>query len=198
MSALNMFFSGITVLLMMYLVLLLIRVLSTWFAGPSQPGFIAFLARFTDPYLNLFRGMRFLRFQYLDLSPVAALILLQVLITITTRISLERSIWFGLILYLVIEQVGQALGFLFIFFGVLALVRLIAILAKASSIGRVWSTLDHILQPMVYPIAGFLSPRRVLPYGTGLGFFIGLMAAGWFLSTWGFAQLAWLARSIPF
>jgi YggT family protein len=193
-----MVFSGISVVLMMYMVLLLIRVLASWFAGPSQPGFIAFLARFTDPYLNLFRGVRFLRFQYLDLSPVAALILLQVLITVTTRISLERSIWFGLILYLVVDLVGQALGFLFIFFGVLALIRLVAIIAKASSVGRVWYTLDHILQPLVYPIAGLLSPRKVLPYGTGLAFFIGLMAAGWFLSTWGFAQLAWLARSIPF
>jgi YggT family protein len=198
MSAASLVFSVISLLLMGYLVLILIRLLATWFGSASTPPLVEFLARITDPYLNLFRGWRFLRFQYLDLSPLAALIILQLLITVSSRIALERSIWFGLVLSLLLELVGQALGFFFIFFGALAVIRLIAILAKASSVSRVWFTLDHILQPMIYPVVARLSPHRVLPYGTGLGIFIGLNAVAWFLCNLGFNTLAWLSRSIPF
>ena len=198
MSLINTIFYVISVLLMMYLVLILIRVLSTWFTGTSTPGFITWLARLTDPFLNLFRSWRFLRFQYLDLSPLAALIILQVLVTVTTRIALERSIWFGLVLSILVDLVGQAVGFFFIFFGLMAIIRVIAIIAKASSVSRVWYTLDHILQPLVYPIATRLSPRKVLPYGTGLGIFIGLNIAAWFLCNFLVSQLVWLARAIPF
>ena len=198
MSVTNTVFAIISFLLMGYLVLILIRILATWFSAASMPPIIQFLARLTDPFLTLFRGLRFLRLQYLDLSPLAALIILNLAITITSRISLSQSIWFGLVLSILLDQIGQAVGFFFVFFGILALIRLAAIFAKASSVSRVWFTLDHILQPMVYPIVTRLSPHKVLPYGSGLGIFIGLNVAAWFIANLVFSQLALLSRSIPF
>lgn len=198
MSLLNLVFSVISAILMLYMVLLMIRVLATWFTGSSTPAIIAWLGRLTDPYLNLFRGLRFLRFQYLDLSPLAGLGVLVFLQFIFAALATAQSIWFGLVLSVFLEILGMTIASVFSVFAILALIRLVSIFAKASSVNQLWYALDHILQPLVYPVAGLLSPRKVMPYGTALGIFIALMAAGWFLSRWGFGLLAGLARSIPF
>ncbi len=198
MSTLNLVFFAISFLLMVYMVLILIRVLATWFSGVSTPGFITWIARITDPFLNMFRGLRFLRIQYMDLSPLAALALIFILYYVATDLSMAQSIWFGRVLAIIIEVLSMSIRSVFVVFGVLALIRLIAIFAKASSVSRVWFTLDHMLQPLIYPIAARLSPRKVLPYGTGLGIFIGLNAAAWLGCLFLFNQLAYLANKIPF
>lgn len=65
--------------LQIYFVLLLIRVLLTWFPNVdwSNPIF-ATLSQLTDPYLNLFRSI-IPPLGGIDLSPMLAIILLQVL-----------------------------------------------------------------------------------------------------------------------
>jgi YggT family protein len=60
-----------------YLALLIIRVLLTWFPSidwSSQP--FALLSQLTDPYLNIFRGL-IPPLGGFDLSPMVALLLLQ-------------------------------------------------------------------------------------------------------------------------
>lgn len=70
---------GIQVFLNLYLVLLFIRIVLTWFPNVnwmSAP--FSWLRELTDPYLNLFRSI-IPPLGGLDLSPMLAIILLQVL-----------------------------------------------------------------------------------------------------------------------
>lgn len=68
----------INLIFLVYTILIVIRILSSWFPGAQNNGFIRFTAQVTDPYLDLFRkiipplGM-------IDLSPIVALLALQLL-----------------------------------------------------------------------------------------------------------------------
>lgn len=70
---------SLVIFLNFYFVLLLIRVLLTWFPTVdwSNP-FFATLSQLTDPYLNLFRSI-IPPLGGIDLSPMLAILLLQVL-----------------------------------------------------------------------------------------------------------------------
>ncbi|MBS0623641.1 MAG: YggT family protein [Verrucomicrobia bacterium] len=73
-----MFLYILEILFTVYTILLLIRVLGSWFPNFSQSRFMGIVAKCTDPYLNVFRkiippvGM-------LDLSPMVAFFALQIL-----------------------------------------------------------------------------------------------------------------------
>uniref|UniRef100_B8HYJ1 YggT family protein n=1 Tax=Cyanothece sp. (strain PCC 7425 / ATCC 29141) TaxID=395961 RepID=B8HYJ1_CYAP4 len=73
--------------LQIYLVLLVIRVLLTWFPNVDwyrQP--FAILSQLTDPYLNLFRSI-IPPLGGIDFSPILAFFLLQFLVGVLTQAS---------------------------------------------------------------------------------------------------------------
>lgn len=61
-----------------YMIMLFVRIMSSWFPEYRDHNFVRFLAFYTDPYLNIFRkiipplGM-------FDLSPIIAFFALQIL-----------------------------------------------------------------------------------------------------------------------
>lgn len=179
-----------------YLVLCMFRVLMSWFGpGSAHQGSIL-LARATDPWLKIFSGIKWLKLRNLDFSPVAALMVLQLFSQIFHYVSISGKLTIGLVLATIIDLLASTLNFFLIFFIVLTVIRLLGILIKTSSIKRFWFTLDHILQPLVYPLLARLFPRRVVPYGTGLGLFLGVLLALSFLITVGFGALVNLIRPL--
>mmetsp|Transcript_375 Transcript_375/g.796 ORF Transcript_375/g.796 Transcript_375/m.796 type:complete len:199 (-) Transcript_375:620-1216(-) len=65
-------------LIQLYLTLLTVRVLLSWFPSLEGTSPVQLLASITDPYLNLFRGL-IPPLGILDLSPIVAFLLLQLL-----------------------------------------------------------------------------------------------------------------------
>jgi YggT family protein len=59
--------------------MIIIRIIASWIAEFERSAFIQFLARFVDPYLKLFRKFIPPIGGVLDLSPILAFIVLQVL-----------------------------------------------------------------------------------------------------------------------
>jgi len=72
------FLYSVHLLFVVYSLLLLVRILGSWFPQFQDAAFFRFIRHYTDPYLNLFRrwipplGM-------IDFSPVVAIIALQIL-----------------------------------------------------------------------------------------------------------------------
>lgn len=62
-----------------YILLLFIRVMSSWIPSLQHTKFILFVSRMTDPYLNLFRRFIPPIGGVIDLSPIIAFITLQFL-----------------------------------------------------------------------------------------------------------------------
>jgi YggT family protein len=79
--------SGLGQFLSIYSILILIRVLLTWFPNVEwfSPPF-SWLSQITDPYLNLFRSL-LPPMGGIDFSPMLAMIALQVMAGLVTRMA---------------------------------------------------------------------------------------------------------------
>lgn len=63
---------------LIYTLMILIRIIASWFPEISRHRILLFIQHYTDPYLNLFR--RFIPpLGMIDLSPMFSLIFLQIL-----------------------------------------------------------------------------------------------------------------------
>ncbi|PSP17126.1 MAG: hypothetical protein BRC58_06830 [Cyanobacteria bacterium QS_8_64_29] len=82
MSASNLLTDSLANFLNIYLLLILVRIVLSWFqtAGWAQQG-MAYLSPVTDPYLNIFRSF-IPPLGGLDLSPIVGIILLQIVASI--------------------------------------------------------------------------------------------------------------------
>lgn len=66
-------------LINIYLIMLFIRVVGSWFPNFAHTTFMRFIAYYTDPYLNLFRKIIPPIGGVLDLSPLLGFFALQIL-----------------------------------------------------------------------------------------------------------------------
>lgn len=62
-----------------YTILILIRILGSWFPNFQQTTFMRFVAHYTDPYLNIFKKIIPPIGGTLDISPILAFFVLQIL-----------------------------------------------------------------------------------------------------------------------
>ena len=73
------FASSVHFLFSIYTLMLVIRLISSWFPSFSRHPFIYYLSRYTDPYLNVFRRIIPPIGGVLDLSPLLAFFALRIL-----------------------------------------------------------------------------------------------------------------------
>ncbi|WP_448561638.1 YggT family protein [Trichothermofontia sp.] len=85
----SLLFTTLSTALQFYLVLLIIRILLSWFPNVNwyNPPF-SILSQLTDPYLNLFRSL-IPPLGGLDFSPMLAIFLLSMLSNLLSRVSLQ-------------------------------------------------------------------------------------------------------------
>ena len=169
-GALNFFIS-------IYMMIVFLRVILTWFSWLRDSSVHVFLAKITDPYLNWFRQFTFLRIGHVDLSPMAAIGVLALVNRFLTMLAFQGKITIGITLALILQSVwtlaSAILGFLII---VLAL-RLIANLMKQSGSSRFWYIIDSISQPVIYRINRLVFKDRIVNFRTSALVSISCMAA---------------------
>ncbi|GHV79070.1 membrane protein [Spirochaetia bacterium] len=158
---------GITSL---YMILIFIRIMLTWFSGPAGQFGRAYqlLSGVTDPYLNWFRRFRFLQVANLDLSPIAALAILSVANNIFITLAHFGRITLGLILSMLTAVIWSAVSFILSFFIIIAALRLIAYLTNRDVYHGFWRIIDQISQPILYRLNRLLFGRRLVRYMTGI------------------------------
>jgi YggT family protein len=175
----------VTAGLSLYTLLIMFRILLTWFQGPSFGRPLEILRSITDPYLSWFRRFGFLRIGNFDFSIIVALIVLSVVTSITSRLAAAANVTLGFVLALIISRVASAASFFLVFFLIMALIRLIGGAVGASISGRFWITLDRLLEPVVHKVVLTLSRGKFVSYRNALLFFCALIAlvllAGGFL-----------------
>jgi YggT family protein len=152
----------------LYMILITVRILLTWFRGGTYGRPYEILQNITDPYLNWFRRFSFLRTGMFDLSPVAALAVLSVLNQIFNTIGSFGRISLGLILALLLSALWSACAFILGFFIVILILRLIAYLTNRDVYYSFWRVIDVIAQPVLYRINRLLFRNRLVNYLTGI------------------------------
>ena len=162
------FFGVLSFLLNIYMVIIFVRIILTWFTGISTGGLVDVLAKITDPYLNWFRRFTFLRVGMLDLSPILALGVLSVVNGIFSTIAHYGTITIGIILALILQAIWGAVSFFIGFLIIILVLRLIALLARQSTYHPFWRVVDTISQPVLFRINRLFFKGRIVNYLTSI------------------------------
>lgn len=152
----------------LYTMICFVRIILTWIPSLQYSSFGRILSAICDPYLNLFRRLRFLRIGMFDLSPALALCVLIAASSILGNIALTQSFTLGgllaIVLYLLWSVVSSILGFLII----LLAIRLIVLLMRKDGYGSIWDSLDRTLNPIAFRMTSLFTRGRPTPYKNAL------------------------------
>jgi YggT family protein len=155
-------------LLGLYSLLIIIRIILTWFSDGQFGTAAGVLSRITDPYLDWWRRRLNLRAGYLDLSPIAAMAALSVAQTICSAIAQTGKISLRLVLVICLSALWSAVSFLLGFCLIVLVLRLIAYLANANMFGTFWRIIDSISQPLLYRVSRIIFGKRIVRFTTSI------------------------------
>ena len=142
-------FRFLQAVVLVYLVLVALRIIITWFRGADHNAPTEVLARVTDPYLRWFQRLRFLRVGVLDFSPAAAILVLIVAGNVLQRLAAAQRVTVGIVLAQLLLVTWSAASVLVVVFMIMAVARAFIAAMRWEQGGGLLNMLDHTLQPMV-------------------------------------------------
>jgi YggT family protein len=151
------FWRFLTAVIYFYILLLSLRIILSWFQGSITGRPWELLIRITEPYLSLFRGFRFLRQGMFDFTPLAAILVLVIVLRIIDSIGRYGRISLGIFLGVVIAAIWSAVAFLLVLFLILAVLRAILLALPSARGSRFSAALAFMVEPVVS------LTRRVFP-----------------------------------
>ncbi len=163
-------FRILEVLVSIYSLLCFIRIFITWIPQVSYGKFAQFLSKICDPYLNLFRNVKWLHLGAFDFSPALSLCLLGALTSIFHGLSRGAKLTAGTILSILLQVLWSIISTFFVFFLVIFLVRWIIIIYTKTiySQNPFINNIDRAISPVVYKLASFFSFGHVPDYKKSL------------------------------
>lgn len=149
------FFRVLNALLVAYLLLILLRVIMSWFQRSVSGRPVALLVRVTEPYLALFRGLRFLRIGPLDLSPMAAILTLAMALDLVGALRDAQQLTLGIFLAGLTDALWFGVSFVLVLL-ILLIVLVLAFLAFGRGTGAALvQTLAAVLHPVTAWVRGW-------------------------------------------
>jgi YggT family protein len=187
----------VNAVLIAYLFLLSLRIVLGWFAprGFGRPWEL--LRRITDPFLDLFGRIGFLRGGLFDFSPVAAVLVLVVALDLVNGLLYYGRITLGFFLASVVSAAWSGARFLLLLFLVIGLLRTIPMLFRATAGAGFWRVADLIMQPVVAFVMRIFHLAQRSGYTQHLLLTIGLLFAAWLLGELVVRQIVSLFQIIP-
>jgi len=181
-----------------YLVIIFIRILLTWFRGPQFGRPYEILTRITDPYLQYFRRFPALRTGRIDFSPLAAILVLVVIQNIFRTLAAVGSITIGIILSILVSAGWSAFSFLLTFLFIIILIRIFTLFTNRNSSFPMFQTLDYIIDPIRQRIINLFKFKQPLSYQAELGITAVLLLAVSIAGRILINFLIYFLRSLPF
>jgi len=147
-----------------YMILIFIRILLTWFPGVDLGKPYVFLCSVCDPYLNWFRRFRLFPNGPIDFSPLLALALLSLLHSVFVSWVRMGRFSVAIILILLLDALWSIVSWVLGFFIVILILRMIAFLGNSNIYSPFWRFIDFIAQPVMYRISRIFFPNRIVSY----------------------------------
>mgnify|MGYP000080912519 FL=1 len=161
----------ISAFLSLYSLLCLLRIIITWIPNYSYSKPADILAQICDPYMNLFRGMKWLRFGSFDFSPALALCILGAGSQLFSSLANGGYINLQMILAMILGIFFSILSSLIFFLIILFAIRLILIMINKDSYntsGFMANQIDSSISSIVYRIARTFAMGRRITYKAAL------------------------------
>jgi len=180
-----------------YSLLILIRIIISWFGGISGGKPVNLLARVTDPYLDWWRSHLNLRVGFMDFSAVVAIVVLSLAQNIFYTLSNSGIIKLGSILAFIIHSLWSIVFFILGLCLVILILRLIAYLTNRNTYSSFWRVIDSISQPILYRINRIIFGKKIADYLKGIILSCLLLAALMFAGSIAVPALAKLLARLP-
>ncbi len=161
--------------LIVYLMILSIRIILTWVKGSFQGKAGELLKQATDPYLEIFSRITFLKQGMFDFTPLAAILVLVVALDLVNGLLVYGRITIGLVLASIISALWGGLSFILILFLVLGVVQIVSAFFSKNSESPLLRMINLMFQPIIDLTARYLQPRRKLNYNQYLYISLGLI-----------------------
>lgn len=184
-------------LLIAYLFLLSLRIVLSWFGrrGFGKPGEL--LRAATDPYLGLFARIGFLRRGLFDFSPIAAILVLVVVLDLVNGLLYYGRISLGYFLASVLSAVWSGARFLLLLFLIVGLIRMVPLFFRSATGAGIWKAIDLIVQPAVAFVMRLLRLGRRVGYTQYLLLTVGMLFVAWLLGEFLVRRIVALFQSLP-
>src|SRR5271157_6527482 len=137
------------IILISYLFILSLRIVLGWFAPQALGKAWDLLTAATDPYLNVFSRIRFLRGSMFDFSPIAAILTLVVALDLVNQLLYYGRITLGFFLASVFSATWSGARFLLLLFLIVGLLRTVPIAFRGVGGANLWRVVDTIMQPVI-------------------------------------------------
>ena len=159
-------FSVLASAISIYSILCFIRIMLTWFPGAEYSKFGQFLSQMCDPYLNIFRRFRFLRFSSFDFTPAIALCILMAAQSFCAGLATGAGLRISSIIAMVIMLAGNIVSSILGFFSVILIIRLIAyiIVGDGQSSYTIWTAVDRAITPIIFRISGSIFKNQPVSF----------------------------------
>lgn len=191
-------FRFVGAIISLYMVIILVRIVMTWFRGINTGRAEEFLSSITDPYLNWFRRNVPVRFGALDFSPVVAILFLGLLNTVSNQLAFAGTITFAFVISMIVGAIWSVISFFLTLFLIATGIRLVGMLANIDHGGRFWVVLEQIVNPALQVAVRPFLRGRFTNYRDSLLIFIGILIAVLIAGRVLFGFLASLIQQIPF
>lgn len=136
-------------LLFIFSLAITVRIIMSWVQIGQRSKLADILGRVVDPYLDLFRGLPWLRIGAMDFSPILGIVLVSFVMSITSRLAATGFISGWDILTLIIASFWSIASFLLSFLIIVFLVRLITSQIQSLKSHPFLTSFD----PMIYSIS---------------------------------------------
>ncbi len=194
-------FTTLASIVSIYSTMCFIRIILTWIPQLSYSKFAQVLASITDPYLNLFRRIRWLQLGGFDFSPAIGFALLTALSSIFSRLARMQYFSVGQLLAMFIMLAWSIASSIIVFILILFIIRFIIILVRHQDYyygNPIMETIDRSIAPLAHNISKLFTAGKKITYKTALIIssvvMVVVLAGGGILFQW----LASLVSRIPF
>jgi len=180
-----------------YSLLILIRIVLSWFGGITGGKPVALLAKVTDPYLDWWRSHLNLRIGVLDFSAVAGVVAVSLAQNIFYSLSNTGVIKLGNILAILLLSIWSITSFLLGLCLVIIILRLIAYVTNRDIYSPFWKAIDSISQPILYRTNRIIFGKKIGGFLKGIIISALLLAALMFAGNIAFNALAAMLTRLP-
>jgi len=154
-------FNLLSALIGIYSFLCMIRIVLSWIPTYSYSKPALFLAKICDPFLDIFRKIKFLRFQNIDFSPVVGFAVLTLFSSLFSNFALNKRISIGIILSTLLSMLWSLASSILTIIILLFIIRLIAGLIKKDT-SPIFYSLDSTFRPITTFVQKLLFPNKVI------------------------------------
>lgn len=166
---LHFLFTTIAAVLNLYSILCIVTIFMSWAPGLKFTAFGRFMTAITDPFLNIFRRMKFLTIGFVDFSPIIAIGVLELLSSVFSHIANTGRIYLGGIIGSLIYMIWNLVSTILIIIALIVLVRWIVLLVNhgQTPYNSAWNQIDAFLEKISYKFSKIIM-RKPVKYQTSL------------------------------